>query len=86
MKPTIHDAVAHLADHYGMPKSEVLALLRVPVLLRAPVHPHGMRDEFAGRAMQAIVSTVPHLEQVRPADVAFEAYYYADAMMAERIK
>jgi hypothetical protein len=45
-----------------------------------------IRDYFAAQAMEAIVSTVPHLCAVRAADVACEAYDYADAMLAERNK
>lgn len=45
-----------------------------------------LRDYFAAKAMQAIVSTVPHLATVAPGDVAEEAYQFADALIAERAK
>lgn len=45
-----------------------------------------LRDYFAAKAMQGIVSTVPHHSRVDPSDVAEEAYQFADAMLAERAK
>lgn len=45
-----------------------------------------LRDYFAAKAMQGIVSTVPHHSCVDPRDVAEEAYQFADAMLAERAK
>ena len=45
-----------------------------------------MRDHFAGLAMQAIVSTVPHLAVINPEHAAIESYEYADAMLKERAK
>lgn len=45
-----------------------------------------LRDYFAAKAMQGIVSTVPHHSRVDPSDVAEEAYQFADAMLAERDK
>ena len=56
-------------------------------------HQHGMykpqegmtlRDYFAAEAMQAIVSTVPHLAVISPDYAAIEAYEYADAMLKAR--
>jgi hypothetical protein len=43
-----------------------------------------LRDYFAAKAMQAIVSTVPHLRVIIPDHVAIEAYQYADAMLKAR--
>ena len=45
-----------------------------------------LRDYFAAKVMQAIVSTVPHLATINPKDAAEEAYSYADAMLVERSK
>lgn len=45
-----------------------------------------LRDYFAAKAMQAIVSTVPHLKTICVNDCAEEAYLYADAMMKVREK
>ena len=43
-----------------------------------------LRDHFAGLAMQAIVSTVPHLSEINPEYAAIESYEFADAMLKER--
>ena len=43
-----------------------------------------LRDYFAAKAMQAIVSTVPHLAVINPDHAAIEAYEYADAMLKAR--
>jgi hypothetical protein len=43
-----------------------------------------LRDYFAAKAMQAIVSTVPHLKEINPKHAAIEAYEYADAMLKKR--
>jgi hypothetical protein len=45
-----------------------------------------MRDHFAALAMQAIVSTVPHLAAINPEHAAIESYEFADAMLKERNK
>jgi hypothetical protein len=45
-----------------------------------------LRDYFAAKAMQGIISTVPHLSAIDPRDAAEEAYSYANAMLAERAK
>jgi len=43
-----------------------------------------LRDYMAAQAMQAIVSTVPHLAVINPQHAAIEAYEYADAMLKAR--
>ena len=43
-----------------------------------------LRDYFAAKAMQAIVSTVPHLASINPNHAAIESYEYADAMLKAR--
>lgn len=45
-----------------------------------------LRDYFAAKAMQAIVSTVPHMEMINQTLVAIESYQYADEMMKARDK
>jgi len=45
-----------------------------------------LRDHYAGLAMQAIVSTVPHLSAINPEHAAIESYEFADAMLKERNK
>lgn len=67
-----------LADHYGVPVSEVVQVWN------APVHPHGLRDDFAKAALTG------HLSAGRlcgtPNAVAIWCYQIADAMLVERIK
>jgi hypothetical protein len=48
MKPTLMQAIDHLAVQFGMSKNEVLTLMRVPT------HPGGLRDEFAKAVAQAM--------------------------------
>ena len=45
-----------------------------------------MRDYYAGLALLAIVSTVPHLSAINPEHAAIESYEFADAMLKERNK
>lgn len=54
-----------------------------------PAEPFGLRDEFAGKAMAALMTThktVFHAEFVNWPRYAEEAYKIADAMLAERSK
>lgn len=73
MKPTQVEILRQAAEHFGLPIGEVAQILKVPT------HPAGMRDEFAAFAMQAHAGLPPR-------DAAANAYRYADAMLAERIK
>jgi hypothetical protein len=41
-------------------------------------------DDFAAKAMQAIFSTVPHLQSIDPALASIESYEISDAMMEAR--
>ena len=43
-----------------------------------------LRDYFAAKAMQAIVSTVPHIAEINPEHAVIKAYEYADAMLKAR--
>jgi hypothetical protein len=43
-----------------------------------------LRDYFAAKAMQGIVSNVPHLYQVDPSIATKKAYEFADAMLSTR--
>lgn len=74
MKPTLTEAVNHLREHYGLSMPEVLGLLRTPL------HPAGLRDEFAGRALIGAMSRGWR----NPSEVAKEAFAAADAMMEAR--
>lgn len=57
-----------------------------PPMHNPNTHEYGMtlRDYMAAKAMQAIVSTVPHFEAINPEHAATEAYEYADAMLEAR--
>lgn len=75
--PTTHEVIAHVAEHYNLPLASVLKVFRTPT------HPATMRDDFAGRAMAALITN--------PASGAFTyetrariAYLQADGMLQER--
>jgi len=55
-----------------------------------PATTRKLRDEFAGRAMQTLLSTEYTSEQVSsegwPRELAHEAYWIADAMLKARVK
>jgi hypothetical protein len=44
----------------------------------------GLRDYFAGQAMQAFISSVPYDHYVKGETIAEKAYQIADAMLKER--
>jgi hypothetical protein len=73
--PTIREALDHLSEHYGLTAAQVRELVRTPL------HPRELRDEFAGRAMQTLVG------QGWPdaGRMAEEVYKVADAMLAARL-
>lgn len=52
----------------------------------SPLRPANMRDEFAGRAMQAAATKPTGAEGFTFEERAAWAYMQADAMLAERIK
>lgn len=79
MKPTIKDVVDLIRDRYGLSMSEALELLRTPI------HPRELRDEFAMRALTGIVSN-PESGCNSTSDLAHYAYQCADSMLKERIK
>lgn len=78
-KPTIREAIEHLREHYGLTMSETLELVRTPL------HPAGMCDEFALHAMQGLAS-LDNVNYRDPADLAARSYRIADAMLKERAK
>lgn len=73
--PDIMEMVSHLADHYGLPRMTVAAILRTPL------HPPELRDTFAGHALQGICASGP---SVPNEIIAREAYGLADAMLEAR--
>lgn len=73
-EPTLIEVTNHLREHYSLSMSELLKIMRTPM------HPAGMRDEFA-------IAAMPHaLDSCAPSyDVAAEiAYKIADAMLEAR--
>ena len=82
MKPTILEAIHHLSEHYGLTLAEAQALVRTPL------HPAGLRDDLAGRAMQGTLSSGRNnidLAAKRYAkDISESAYALADAMLKAR--
>lgn len=80
--PTAIDIARMASEHYGIPATEVLSIMKTPM------SPASLRDEFAGRAMQTLLSTEYTSEQVSsegwPRELAHEAYWIADAMLTAR--
>lgn len=76
-EPSKVEVIELVRQHYG------LSLPQAVRLMNTPLHPHELRDDFAGRAMTTLITQMsnPH-----PKDVAEWAYDYADAMLAARIK
>lgn len=79
-KPTIHDLVKILSRETGLPSREILDILRTPL------HPRELRDEFAGQAMAALIVAPqdewPENEQ--RGSVSLMAYEIAGAMLKAR--
>lgn len=81
--PTIREAIDHLREHYGLSMGDALALVRTPL------HPIGLRDELASKALALGRAG---LKDNLPAgctwatQVAVATYAVADAMLAERLK
>lgn len=81
-KPTIREALDHLREHFGLSMTEVLELVRTPV------NPKDMRDEFAAHALCGLMADLPKpMYRLNwQENVAQSAYQLADAMLAERAK
>jgi len=77
--PTIYEVATHVAEHYGITKGQAFEIMRTPT------HPAGLRDEFAGKAMQSYL-THPDVSEYSTREWAAEAYDMADAMLKERLK
>lgn len=75
--PKIHEAVAVLAEHFGLTKLQAMEVIRTPT------HPRELRDEFAKAAITGVIAeAVCYPEE----DMAEMAYKLADAMLKERAK
>lgn len=78
IKPTIQDAIAVVAEHFGLTKGQAMELMRTPT------HPHGLRDTFAGQAMQGLLTSGHDFEN--SSEVAMYAFTVANSMMERREK
>jgi len=79
MSPSIQDVIALIRDRYGLSMAETLKILKTPL------HPQGLRDQFAGQALAGVTSN-PESGCNSTSDLAHWAYRCADAMLKERIK
>lgn len=89
-EPTTHELITHASEHYGITK------LRARELMRIPVHPYELRDDFAGKAMQAMTTDMQRAISIKETarkhgisfseEVALQSYDIADGMLKERIK
>lgn len=78
MKPTQREVLDHVRERFGLSLTEALEVMKTPV------HPAGLRDEFAMAAMSGMLAN-QSLRGSYP-QVAKSAYTAADAMLEERIK
>lgn len=84
--PTRQDLLAYLAGSHGLSFEETLRIFKVPE------HPRELRDEFAMAAMQGMLSNTDrddedlHRRGLLAPLVAQNAYLFADAMLAQRVK
>lgn len=76
LRPTIQEVIAHLSEHYGITKTQVVELMRIPI------HPRTLRDDLAIGAMSNIYL---HGDQ-NPEYIANRLYQIADAALKERLK
>lgn len=79
MKPTIQEVIAHLSEHYGITKTQVVELMRIPI------HPRTLRDDLAMAALQGICASGPGPSWIDE-KIVREAYQIADAALKERLK
>lgn len=77
MEPTTQEIIAHLSEHYGITKSRVVSLLRIPT------HPATMRDDIAMAAATGILGGRAQNDLEWVAD---RAYLFADKMLKRRFE
>ena len=74
-KPNIRDILENACKEFGLTMSEALAIMKTPL------HPRELRDEFAGKAMQSVIARGDDTN--RPG-MAEWSYAMADAMLKAR--
>lgn len=79
MTPTIREVIDLVRDRYGLTMAETLKILKTPL------HPLELRDQFAGQALAGVTAN-PDTGCNSPSDFAHWSYRCADAMLKERIK
>lgn len=87
MKPDAKAMREHLSEHYG------LTMGQLHDLLRTPVHPADMRDEFAAQILPVAfmgamseLTSAPHMaDELIMFNWAKRAYQMADAALVARI-
>ena len=76
--PTVFEAIDHLAEHYGLTREQARNLIRTPL------HPVTLRDQFAGQALSTAMAN-EELAVLTYAERAEFCYRQADAMLAARL-
>jgi hypothetical protein len=75
-KPTVHQVLEHVMEHYGLTRAQAL------VIMRTPLHPHDLRDEFAGCALAGLCAGP---DSYTSKELAVTSYQIADEMLAARL-
>jgi hypothetical protein len=82
MTPTAKEVRDFLREHYGLTLKELCDILNTPT------HPKGLRDEFAGQAMSAMISgSLANGVQINKPEslvIVNSAFAFADAMLEAR--
>jgi hypothetical protein len=75
-KPTIHEVVDHVRNHFGLTLAEAIDVMKTPT------HPAGLRDKFAAKAMQMLFDD---WSLAKDYNLCTRAYRTADAMLDARV-
>jgi hypothetical protein len=81
-KPNIRDILENACKEFGLTMSEALAIMKTPL------HPRELRDEFAGKALRiawnAYNGGYTGQPELVEQSIAHHAYQIADAMLKAR--
>lgn len=72
-KPNIHDILENACEKFGLTMGEAMAIIKTPL------HPRELRDEFAGRAAEYLAWNLGNTELC-----AKRCYEIADALLKAR--